>query len=188
MTPRNGGNNEAAAAGRGFAGDQTWVSLLAADLRTQSCFCDALATPTWKQNNVDIRVYFGIKFFRERRIMVKIQVWASRSKGRETRVKYWTKKIANIPTVFGLVSDFQYGDIRSQKYGIKGGSGCLHRYIRKEWENMVVIFSLDTFPRRITNWGQQFIKSHHKMQSSSVLSLCPPSSLVRPSGRAWGEL
>ena len=44
MTPRNGGNNEAAA-GRGFAGDQTWVSLLAVDLRTQSCFCDAMATP-----------------------------------------------------------------------------------------------------------------------------------------------
>ena len=73
MTPRNGGNNEAAAAGRGFAGDQTWVSLLAADLRTQSCFCDALATPTWKQNNVD-RKYFDIHFFRERRIQVKIQV------------------------------------------------------------------------------------------------------------------
>ena len=63
MTPRNGGNNEAAAAGRGFAGDQTWVSLLAADLRTQSCFCDALATPTWKQNNVDIRVHFWYKNF-----------------------------------------------------------------------------------------------------------------------------
>ena len=72
MTPRNGGNNEAAAAGRGFAGDQTWVSLLAADLRTQSCFCDALATPTWKQNNVD-RKYFDIHFFRERRIQVKIK-------------------------------------------------------------------------------------------------------------------
>ena len=34
-------------------------SLLAADLRTQSHFCDALATPTWKHNNVE-RKYFGI--------------------------------------------------------------------------------------------------------------------------------
>ena len=49
MTPRNGGNNEAAAAGRGFAGDQTWVSLLAADLRTQSYFCNAMATPILHQ-------------------------------------------------------------------------------------------------------------------------------------------
>ena len=105
MTPRNGGNNEAAAARRGFAGDQTWVSLLAADLRTQSCFCDALATPTWKQNNVD-RKYFDIHFFRERRIQVKIKYKFElhEVKGRETRAKYWATKIANIPTV----SDFQY--------------------------------------------------------------------------------
>ena len=121
--------------------------------------------------------------------MVKIQVWASRRQGRETRAKYWPQRLLTFQQCLAWwqTSNTRPCDIRSQKHGIKGGSGCLLRYIRKEWENMVVIFSLDTFPRRITNWGQQFIKSHHKMQSSSVLSLSPPG-LVRPSGRAWGEL
>ena len=58
MTPRNGGNNGAAAAAEGLL-ETKLGSLLAADLRTQSHFCDALATPTWKHNNVE-RKYFGI--------------------------------------------------------------------------------------------------------------------------------
>ena len=119
--------------------------------------------------------------------------WPSRSKGRETRAKYWATKIANSPAVSGLVADFQYAamwyqiaETRNQRR--LGLSASLH-------PKGMGKYGCDIFSRHISS-------SHHKLRatihqkpitkcspplSSSVLSLSPPG-LVRPSGRAWGEL